>query len=78
MGHVLVENRNGLIVATMATAADGYGERDAAMLMVYERWWRGERIATVAPDKRYDSRDSQLPSRTGAAASDEVAQPERF
>ena len=57
MGHVLVENRNGLIVGAMATAADGYAERDAAMLMVHERWRRGERIQTVAADKGYDSRD---------------------
>lgn len=37
LGHVLVENRNGLIVDAMAKAADGYAERDAAMLMVHER-----------------------------------------
>ena len=55
--HVLVENRNGLIVGAMATAADGYAERDAAMLLVHERWRRGERIETVATDKGYDSRD---------------------
>ena len=57
MGHVLVENRNGLIVGAMATAADGYAERDAAMLLVYERRRRGERISTVAADKGYDSSD---------------------
>jgi len=57
LGHVLVENRNGLIVGAMATAADGYAERDAAMLMVHQRWRRGERIQTVAADKGYDSRD---------------------
>jgi len=57
LGHVWVENRNGLIVGAMATAADGYAERDAAMLLVHERWRRGERIETVATDKGYDSRD---------------------
>lgn len=57
LGHVLVENRNGLIVGAMATTADGYAERDAAMLMVHERWRRGESIRTVAADKGYDSRD---------------------
>jgi transposase len=30
LGHVLVENRNGLIAAAMVTHADGYAERDAA------------------------------------------------
>jgi transposase len=57
MGHVLVENRNGLIVGAMATAADGYAERDAAMLMIHERWRLGGRIQTVAADKGYDARD---------------------
>ena len=57
LGHVLVENRNGLIVGAMATTADGYAERDAAILLVHQRWRRGERIETVAADKGYDSRD---------------------
>jgi transposase len=57
LGHVLVENRNGLIVAAMATAADGHAERDAALLMVHERWRRGRRIQTVAADKGYDTAD---------------------
>src|SRR5688572_10993084 len=34
LGHVLMENRSGLIVDTRLTPADGYGERDAALLMV--------------------------------------------
>ena len=34
LGHALVENRNGLIAAAMVTHADGYAERDAALLMV--------------------------------------------
>ena len=37
LGHVLVENRNGLIAAAMATTADGYAERDAALLMLDQR-----------------------------------------
>ncbi len=57
LGHVLVENRNGLIVGAMATAADGYAERDAAILMVHERWRKQKRIRTVSADKGYDSRD---------------------
>lgn len=57
LGHVLVENRNGLIVGAMATQADGYAERDAAMLLVHERWRRGAGIATVGADKGYDVKD---------------------
>jgi len=57
LGHVLVENRNGLIVGAMATTADGHAERDAALLMVHDRWRRGERIGTVAADKGYDTHE---------------------
>ena len=57
LGHVLVENRNGLIVDAMATEADGYAERDAALLMLHERWRRGERIHAVGADKGYDTAD---------------------
>jgi len=34
LGHVLMENRNGLIVGAMVTHADGTAERDAAGLML--------------------------------------------
>jgi len=57
LGHVLVENRNGLIVDAMATAADGHAERDAALLMVHNRWRRGAGIDTLAADKGYDSHE---------------------
>jgi transposase len=55
LGHVLMEHRSGLIVRTMVTPADGYGERDAAMVMI-ERVPGRHRI-TVAADKGYDTRD---------------------
>src|SRR5262249_50801458 len=32
-GHLCVENRSSLIVATRVTPADGFGERDGALLM---------------------------------------------
>lgn len=57
LGHVLMENRNGLIVDAMVTEADGTAERDAALLMVHDRWRRRESIRTVAADKAYDTRD---------------------
>jgi transposase len=37
LGHTLVENRNGLIVEAMATHADGYAEREAALLMLQKK-----------------------------------------
>jgi transposase len=37
LGHLLIENRHGLIVDAMATHADGTAERDAAMLMLHEQ-----------------------------------------
>src|ERR1700676_4898455 len=36
LGHALVENRNGLIAAAMATQADGYAEREAALLVLQD------------------------------------------
>jgi transposase len=50
-GHVLMENRSGLIVDARVTPADGYGERDAALVMIEQR--PGRRI-TLAADKGYD------------------------
>jgi len=55
LGHVLLEHRSGLIVDTMVTPADGYGERDAGLVLV-ERLPRRRRI-TLAADKGYDTRD---------------------
>jgi transposase len=51
MGHVLMENRSGLVVDTDVTPADGYGERVAALTMVEAL--PGRRV-TVAGDKAYD------------------------
>ena len=57
LGHVLMENRNGLIVDAMVTEADGTAEREAALLMVHDRFRRREPIRTVAADKAYDTRE---------------------
>jgi transposase len=51
MGHVLMENRSGLIVDTDLTPADGYGERYAALEMLEAL--PGGRVTTGA-DKAYD------------------------
>jgi transposase len=51
LGHVLMENRSGLVVDTRVTSADGYGERDAALMMVADL--PGRRV-TLGGDKGYD------------------------
>lgn len=62
LGHVLMENRHGLIVNAMVTQADGTAERDAALLMMY-RQWRNRRQRrrsgpmSVGADKAYDTQD---------------------
>ena len=55
LGHLLIENRHGLIVDAMATEADGTAERDAAMLMLHARWTRDPHRRTVGADKAYDT-----------------------
>jgi len=57
LGHALVENRNGLIADAMVTQADGYAERDAALLMLDRRQKSRARRITVGADKAYDTRD---------------------
>jgi transposase/IS5 family transposase len=62
LGHVMVENRHGLIVDAMVTQADGTAERDAALLMVHRRWRKNRRSGqrkrlTVGADKAYDTKD---------------------
>jgi hypothetical protein len=55
LGHLLTENRHGLIVATAVTAASGTAERDAAIVMLGELPLTTQRL-TVAADKAYDTR----------------------
>jgi transposase len=57
LGHALVENRNGLIAAAMATTADGYAEREAALLMLEQKQKGRKRRITAGMDKAYDSKD---------------------
>ena len=56
MGHALMENRNGLIVETETTLADGHGERRAALAMINRRC-PGEKQLTLGADKGYDTAD---------------------
>ena len=57
LGHVLVENRNGLIASAMVTTADGFAERDAALLMLQKKQAKRARRITLGADKAYDTRD---------------------
>ena len=62
LGHVMMENRNGLIVDAMVTQADGRAEREAGLLMVYRKWrknrrWGPRAALSVGADKAYDTRD---------------------
>ena len=54
-GHVLMENRSGLVVGAVVTHADGFGEREAALAMLDTV--PGSRRKTLAADKGYDTRD---------------------
>jgi transposase len=57
LGHALVENRNGLIAAAMVTQADGYAEREAALLLLQDKQKERSRRITVGADKAYDTKD---------------------
>ena len=54
LGHVLTENRHGLVVDVELTAADGYAERQAVVAML-ERSVSG--CGTLGADRGYDTRD---------------------
>jgi transposase len=55
LGHALMENRNGLLVRTMVTEANGTAERDAALLMAEKI--PGVKRVTLGGDKNYDTKD---------------------
>jgi len=55
LGHALMENRNGLLVRTMVTEANGTAERDAAPLMAEKI--PGVKRVTLGGDKNYDTKD---------------------
>jgi transposase len=55
MGHLLTENRNGLIVSALLTEADGHAERLAALEMLEDV--RGEQRITLGADKGFDTEE---------------------
>lgn len=54
LGHVLTENRNGLVVDVRLTQAGGTAERDAALAMLGHK--PASRQVTLGGDKGYDTR----------------------
>ena len=58
MGHLLTENRHGLIVDAVLTPATGTAEREAAGAMMSRQV--GRHRATLGADKAYDAADSSL------------------
>lgn len=54
-GHVLMENRNGLVMQATVTQANGTAERDAALTMAEQI--SGEGRVTLGADKNYDTAD---------------------
>ena len=52
MGHVLMENRNGLAIGAALTRATGTAEREAALTLLDRR--RAARRITLGADKAYD------------------------
>lgn len=54
LGHVLIENRNGLVVGGCVTQANSYAEREAALAMIEEI--PGSQRITLGADKAYDVR----------------------
>ncbi len=55
MGHVLMENRHGLVIKPTVTQATGTAERDASLEMV--QVIPSPRRITLGGDKNYDTRD---------------------
>ena len=71
MGHLLMENRHGLIVDARVTQATGTAEREAAIDMV--KALTGSQRVTMGADKNYDTRDFVAAMRS-ANATPHVAQ----
>lgn len=70
-GHVLMENRNGLVVDVEVLEANGTAERDAALVMIEAI--EGDHQVTVGADKNYDTKDFVAQTR-GMNATPHVAQ----
>jgi hypothetical protein len=54
LGHVVMENRSGLLVDALLTPATGTAEREASLVMISRR--PGDHRISVGSDKGYDTR----------------------
>lgn len=57
LGHVLIENRHGIVMDGCITHATGTAEREAAEAMAKEQRSRSGKRITLGADKGYDTRD---------------------
>ena len=57
LGHVVMDNRYGLVVTTSYTEATGTAERTAGTTMMKKVKGRGKRRLTLGADKNYDTKD---------------------
>jgi transposase len=71
LGHVMMENRNGLAVNARITKASGTAEREAAAVMMGEL--PGKKRITIGADKAYDSKEFVRQAR-GMSVTPHVAQ----
>lgn len=64
LGHLVIENRHGLIVNAMATTATGYAEREAGLQMLQALVQTApSKRRTIGADKNYDTADFVTASR---------------
>ena len=57
MGHMLMENGNGLLMDFLVSRATGVAEREAVPVMLDDARQRGYRPRTLGADKGYDTRE---------------------
>lgn len=60
MGHILTDNRHGLIANAMVTTADGFAEREAAKAMIHDARQatsNSQAEITLGADKGYDAKE---------------------
>ena len=55
LGHLIIENRNGLVVRAQVSLATGTAERDTALEMIKEI--SGKKRITIGADKAYDTKE---------------------
>jgi transposase len=73
LGHVLMENRHGLVVETRLTRATGTAEREAALEMIGSKRQQRRGRLTLGGDKNYDTRE-QVASLRALKVTPHVAQ----